>query len=261
MSMKQKGITMKINASRFLVGVLTFGAVLTVSLVQNNVSSSPLPGVTAGQERRIRERPVPANDKGSSQSQIEGIYLHLSYNLTGIGGTVQLSYPSYLLLKDGTIYRGLKTPPMDLDIAKSREAEPKKWGRWEKRGTSVIVQWNDGKRETWDKYWYIARPAKKTDRLKGVYGYITGGGSTTVAAAVNIEFSDDGSFVRKGVVSDLNNALYASGKSQSSGTYVLDGYTIELRYANGKTERHLFYFYPDSNNAIGIGQQAYTLDK
>jgi hypothetical protein len=259
--MKQEAKTMKINASRFLAGVLAFGAILTVSLVRNNASSAPPPGGTAGQERRIRERPVPANGKGLNESQIEGIYLHLSYNLTGIGGTVQLSYPSYLLLKDGTIHRNLKTPPTDLDVAKSREAEPKKWGRWEKRGASIIVQWNEGRRETWDKYWYIARPAKKTDRLKGVYGYITGGGSTTVAAAVNIKFSDDGSFARQGVVSDLNNALYTYSKSDSAGTYVLDGYTIELRYANGKMERHLFYFYPDSNNVIGIGEQAYTLDK
>lgn len=252
---------MKINASRFLIGMLAFGPILTVSLLQNKALSSPPPGRATGQERRIRERPVPANGNGLSESQIEGIYLHISYNLTGIGGSVQLSYPPYLLLKDGTIHRRLKTSPADLDVAKSREAEPEQWGRWEKRGTSIIVQWNDGRRETWDKYWYIARPAKKTDRLKGVYGYITGGGSTTVAAAVNIQFSDDGSFVRKGVVSDLNNALYTYNKSDSSGTYILDGYTIELRYANGKTERHLFYFYPDSNNAIGIGQQAYTLDK
>jgi hypothetical protein len=259
--MKQETTRMEINALRFLVSVLAFGAILTVSLVQNNASSFPPLGGSAGQERRIRERPVSANGKGLSESQIEGIYLHISYNLTGIGGSVQLSYPSYLLLKDGTIFRGLKTPPTDLDVAKSRESDPKGWGRWEKRGTSIIVQWDDGKRETWDKYWYIARPAEKTDRLKGVYMYITGGGSTTAVAAVNIEFSVDGSFVRKGAVSDLNNALYTYNKSESSGTYVLDGYTIELRYANGKTERQLFYFYPDSNNAIGIGQQAYTLGK
>jgi hypothetical protein len=259
--MKQETTRMKINALRFLVSVLAFGAILKVSLIQNNASSFPSLGGTAGQERRIRERPVSANGNGLSESQIEGIYLHLTYNLTGIGGSVQLSYPPYLLLKDGTIHRGIKTPPTDLDIAKSRESDPEGWGRWEKKGTSIIVQWNDGKRETWDKYWYIARPAKKTDRLKGVYGYITGGGSTTAMAAVNIEFFDDGSFVRKGAVSDSHSPLYASGKSESSGTYVLDGYAIELRYANGKTERQLFYFYPDSNNAIGIGRQAYTLDK
>jgi hypothetical protein len=249
---------MKINISRFLVGMLTFGAVVTVSLAQNDASSSPL---AIGQERQIRERPVPGNVKELSESQIEGIYLHLSYNLTGIGGSVQMSYPSYLLLKDGTIFRGLKIPPTDLNLGKSREAESANWGRWEKRGMSIFVQWNDGKRETWDKYWYIARRAKKTDRLKGAYGYITGGGSTTAVAAVNIEFSDDGSFVRKGVVSDLNNPLYTYKKSDSTGTYVLDGYTIELRYANGKTERYLFYFYPDSNNVIGIGTQAFTLSK
>jgi hypothetical protein len=32
----------------------------------------------------------------------------------------------------------------------------------------------------------------------------------------------------------------------------------ELRYNNGHVERLAFYFYPDSNDAIGMGNKAFT---
>jgi hypothetical protein len=252
---------MKMDTLRFLVGAIGLGSVLTAMCVQNNAVYSQSAGGAAGQGSRSRERPAPANDKDLSGSKIEGVYLRLTYNLTGVGGALSMSYTPYLLLKDGTIYKRLTAPPADLDVSESRQAEPKMWGRWEKSGTSIIVQWNDGKRETWKDQWYIARPAKKTDRLKGVYRFLTGGGSTSGVAADDIEFSADGSFIRKGAVSDLNNPLYTYKKSDSSGIYALDGHTLELRYANGKTERRTFYFYPDSNDHIGIGERVYSLRK
>jgi hypothetical protein len=245
----------------FLVRSLVFGFALTSALVQNNILSCQSGGGTAGQGNRSRERPAPANDRDLSRGEIEGIYMHLTYNLTGIGGTVSMSYTPYLLLKDGTIYRKLTAPPADLDVAKSRQAEPKMWGRWEKSGKSIIVQWNDGKRETWNDQWYVTRPANKTDRLKGVYRFLTGGGSTSGVAADGIEFSADGSFTRKGVVSDRNSPLYTTKRTDSSGIYTLDGHIIELRYADGKIERRTFYFYPDSNDHIGIGERVYSLRK
>jgi hypothetical protein len=48
-----------------------------------------------------------------------------------------------------------------------------------------------------------------------------------------------------------------SSKSDESGTYKLDGYAIELKYNNGKTERRFFYFYPDSKKHFGIGYSVY----
>jgi hypothetical protein len=213
------------------------------------------------QESRSRERPAPASDKDSSEAEIDGIYMHLTYGLMGIGGTVSMSYTPYLLLKDGTIYKNLTTAPADLDVVKSRQAESRMWGRWQKNGNSIIVQWNDGKREIWKDQWYVTRPAGKNDRLRGLYRFLTGGGSTSGVAANDIEFSADGSFIRKGVVSDRNSPIYTTRRSESSGTYLLDGHTIELRYANGKIERRAFFFYPDSNDHIGIGAQVYSLRK
>ncbi|HEU0186082.1 MAG TPA: hypothetical protein VFS27_12255 [Blastocatellia bacterium] len=218
-------------------------------------------GGTPGQGNRNRERPAPVDDNDSKGAKIEGIYMHLTYSLMGVGGTLSMSYTPYLLLKDGTICKNLTTPPADLDVARSRQTQPNMWGRWEKSGTSIIVQWNDGKRETWKDQWYVTRPAGKNDRLRGGYGFLTSGGSTTAVAANDIEFSADGSFVRKGVVSDRHSPLYTTRRSESNGTYLLDGHTIELRYADGKVERRAFFFFPDSNDHIGIGGQVYSLRK
>jgi hypothetical protein len=207
------------------------------------------------------------SDKDLKGPQIDGIYIHLSYTL-GYGGGVVMKYDPYLLLKDGTIYRNLLKPPKELDIEKSRQAEPKMWGRWQKSGNSIIVEWHDGKRETWDKHWHIARPARKAERLKGRFSSMTGGGNTAMGGTFSIAvfndyaFSDDGRFTRGGAVGATDTSLAAGGKTgESRGTYVIDDYTIELRLDNGKVERLVFYFYPDSDDVIGIGNKVFVLKK
>jgi hypothetical protein len=197
---------------------------------------------------------------------IECIYLNI-FHTVGYGGTLEMEFKPYLLLKDGTIYRNVLGPPKDMDIERSRQVEPKMWGRWQKSGTSIIVQWNDGERETWENHWYIARPAKKTDRLKGLFRSVSGsvntalGGSSSTAVFKDLTFFDDGTFTREGGVNAREGSVYGESKSNSRGTYVIDGYTIELRYNNGHVERLAFYFYPDSNDAIGMGNKAFTRRK
>ena len=40
--------------------------------------------------------------------------------------------------------------------------------------------------------------------------------------------------------------------------YRLDGHTIELRFNNDDVERKFFYFYPDSKDVFGIGDDYYV---
>jgi hypothetical protein len=277
-----KKMTMKIHAPCFLARMLFISAILTAAFALGS-------GITPTLDRRVeqagrgRERPSPAPGGGAtvsspdgkdlSGSQIEGIYLFLNPTL-GYGGMVVMQYDPYLLLKDGTIYRNLQRPPNELDISKSRQMEPKMWGRWQRSGKIITVQWDDGTRKTWDKDktfvndWHIARPAGKSDRLNGRYHSMSGGGNTalggsfSLAVIKDIVFFDNGSFTRDGVVSaNERNSVSVQSKRKGSGTYVIDGYTIELRHDDGKAERFAFYFYPDSNNAIGIGNRTYTLRK
>lgn len=74
---------------------------------------------------------------GVKASQIAGIYCQPSYG-GGAGGAVSVSYEPVLALKDGTYCGGFEVPPSDLDIAASRRAHPRQWGRW--RGTANSTQ-------------------------------------------------------------------------------------------------------------------------
>jgi hypothetical protein len=270
---------MRIRAWCFLAGMLFINTSLTVTFALECGITIPLDW-RVEQAGRGRGRPSPApaggatassqDGKDSNESQIEGIYMFLNPAL-GYGGMVVMQYDPYLVLKDGTIYRNLQGPPNELEISKSRQMEPKMWGRWQRDGKIITVQWNDGTRKTWNKDvsgWHITRPAKKGDRLKGRYRSASGGGNTalggtfSIAVIKDIVFSDDGSFTRDGVVSaNERDAVSVHAKSKASGTYAIDGHTIELRYGDGKIERFAFYFYPDSNDAIGIGNRAYVLRK
>src|SRR5262245_18883206 len=79
-------------------------ALVTASCVQSDTVSSQPAGGTVGQGRQSGERTTAANEKDLSMSKIEVLYIHLTYNLTGIGGSLSMTYTPYLLLKDGTIY-------------------------------------------------------------------------------------------------------------------------------------------------------------
>lgn len=90
------------------------------------------------------------------------------------------------------------------------------------------------------------------------------GGNTMIVISNNINFNDKGQFTMKKVAGgsntdfDVSTSTYSN--SNSAGTYKLNGYSIEMRYNNGQVVRKLFYFYPDSRDAFGIGDDAYVPD-
>jgi hypothetical protein len=181
-------------------------------------------------------------------------------------GGVAIKLTPYVALKDGTIYKGLNEPPDDLEIEKSRRQAPERWGRWQKSGKTLIVQWDDGKRQTSDYYEkYSVTPAQKTDRLNGYYLSLAGGSAIagiSTFASNEFTFLDDGRFTHGKVFSGSSPSTAISSSSNSSGTYALDGYTIELQYADGKKVRQGFYFYPSKDqDTIGIGNSHFVRKK
>jgi hypothetical protein len=81
-----------------------------------------------------------------------------------------------------------------------------------------------------------------------------------IVAAANIVFGAQGKFSvarTAGVSSGRDFWENNSGSSSETGYYKLDGYTIEFKYNNGRTERRFFYFYPDSRKHFGVGNSVY----
>ncbi|HKX29695.1 MAG TPA: hypothetical protein VJ302_18540 [Blastocatellia bacterium] len=198
----------------------------------------------------------PGAPRGSNQ--VERIVTHLQSRL-GYKMLVTSQVP-HVLFKDGTIYNNLNVSPYDLELKRSRESEPKNWGRWKYVGKEIHIQWN-GKSEIerWEEaQWLPTTPAKKTDRLEGDYSSMTAAGSGPVAGTAfdGFTFTADGRFKTGSSAAILAGIHSRSSRSEIlSGTYALDGYSIELHFDDGRVERKGFYF--STETFIGIGNRMY----
>src|SRR5262249_20871277 len=113
--------------------------------------------------------PVTAPGEGLKSSDIRGIVIHQETSI-GVGGMVIIVWRPYLLLRDGTCYKHCEVSPYDLDVVRSRQAEPKQWGVWTIDGKKMTVTMNDDhKPDIWDSYWQWTRPAEKNEKITGAY--------------------------------------------------------------------------------------------
>jgi hypothetical protein len=215
-------------------------------------------------------------NKGIKTSQIDGVYLEQGYQM-GVGGYMYLNYSPVLLLKDGWAYDGWLGTPADLSISLSRKLEPNGWRRFERKGNQIRIQTKDGK---WSKFakWNKVEPAKAGDKLVGTFTRLSGGGNTAfggdtmIAVFSSYTFKKDGTFITdrgssaSGGQETTNPngapAVVTTSNSSASGTYKLDGYTLELKYGNGKVDRKGFvWFDEDKKDSIFINGTAFLLGK
>ncbi len=197
------------------------------------------------------------------------VIIHLEYTM-GVGGAVYPTYRPYILFANGKIYSNPVVPVSDMDIAASQMKEPKKWGTWEKNNNNIHVHWPKAKPKDQDKDWspksyFKVKGGIKGEKIEGNFKTIDGigntflGGEVTVVAAKTISFSKSGKFTLISVGGETSSDIWEIhyGKANESGTYTIDGYSIELLFNTGKKERHLFYFYPDSKDHFGIASSIY----
>ncbi len=211
----------------------------------------------------------PINAVSAVDNGFDQVILSQEYTV-GIGGMTIIEFRPYLLFKDGSIMRGPSEAPADMDVSRSRAARPKDWGRYTIADGRIQAQWDDGKRQTIEKWW-VARPAKSGARLSGLYRYSGGGGNTALGGSAIVvrsnqyQFNTDGSFINDGFGGGSNSSVgvqtAAGSGRQGSGNYHLDGYTIELRTTDGGVQRLLFFFFPDGEDAIGVGPKVLSKQK
>ncbi|MBO9200357.1 MULTISPECIES: hypothetical protein [Niastella] len=227
----------------------------------------------------IEKAPIPRNvianadntnriTKGLKATEIKGIILNLEYSY-GVGGAVMSEYTPYLLLNDGSLYSNPVVSPYEFDVALSKQREPKKWGTWRISGGAIVVNWpGRNKTERWEKNWFWARPAAGNEKIEGAFSNMSGagnspmGGNVITVSSKNILFNNLGRFALTGVSVGTNYTDYsiptsAYSKKDEAGSYVLNGYSIELRFNNGTAMRRAFYFYPKDKAHLGIGSHVY----
>lgn len=219
-----------------------------------------------------QKTPVTAPGQGLKPADVKGVVINSETGI-GVGGMVIMEYRPYLMLANGTVYRYPTVAPYDLDVAASKTAEPNKWGTWKLEGKTLVVTLpykGVMKTERWTSNWFWTKAPTPNEKIKGAYMTIGGGGNTAMGGntmivfSSNINFNTKGQFTMKKVAggsnSDFDVSTSTYSNSNSAGTYKLNGYSIEMRYNNGEVVRKLFYFYPDSKDAFGIGDDAYVPD-
>ena len=202
-------------------------------------------------------------DKGLKTQEINGILIHLEYNTNADGKMVRV-YKPYLVLNDGSIYSEPVVSPYSLDVTASKQKEPKKWGTWKLKNNSFMVEWTaTNETEKWFKNWFWATPSQKEEKLDGSFMTVNGLENGNVKSGEKaltskfIFFNKDGQFTLTGGESaNVPSSEYK--KYNEAGTYVLNDYSMELRFNNGTVIRRIFYFYLQGSTHFGIGNAVYA---
>jgi hypothetical protein len=233
-----------------------------------------------------------APGKGADLSDLKLIWVYSRIDLIWGGMDVD----TYLLFKDGSVYKECAIPPDELNVEASKRLEPDKWSTWRKRWGTYQVKNKD--KDKWiDLKGGPAGKAPQGADLEGVY--VNAGGSQFKGSwKKHIRFNDNGRFdmssfsiqsnseMGGGDVGPLVTVVGSSDKHGSSastsviganvggggstrkkdgakntGTYEVNGYTMTLVHDNGWRHTELF-LYEDRGDAKSIvyGKDLYFLD-
>jgi len=226
---------------------------------------SPASTPSSSELRRLSYTTTPG--AGVPPSQIAGIFSHNPTQF-GVGGFVYVVPEPLLALKDGTYYEDLDVPPSAFNAAVARRARPKAWGWWRRTGNTYQIQNRKGAWE--DARWFGplsgGAPGQK---LSGTYSHLGGGGNTAygggtmIAVSRSLTFFPDGHFQGSHSASVSSHeptsdvGVVAGSNGANGGTYRIDGYTLELRFGDGTTDRRSFVFMDDTKKALYLNGVAY----
>lgn len=166
--------------------------------------------------------------RGLAPGEIHGLLYH-AYGATGVGG-YEFREETFLLLKDGTYYRGKTAAPDRLDAAVSRRQEPQLWGRWRQAagGFEILPQDAQGQpKGDWRKQpgrlvdrWRAGQTLDATYTSKAFNGAPGLGG---VYSSTSYRFTPDGRFERIGYRQGGSGSMAAATGFSASASGYSDG--------------------------------------
>ncbi|MEW8626158.1 MAG: hypothetical protein AB2551_10425 [Candidatus Thiodiazotropha sp.] len=182
--------------------------------------------------------------EGLSLDDIETI-LYV-YEESNTQGNSPLHEEIYLLTKNGRVMDGIPVAPKLLDVAKSQNREPDRWGWWKHDGERYSFAWN------MDRSHYVVprgrqiktQPIPAGTRLEGEWLASTTyrGEDFASTTAWGNRFSRDGRFTnQKTEIVEVNGRLLGVGEKRLNqlpgenqrGHYEFDGYSLVLKYQSG----------------------------
>lgn len=179
-----------------------------------------------------------------------------------------LTFEPVALLASGQYCDVGEGPLESLDLAADRAQRPSAWGTWRKNGSAFVLTDAKGRPNSYELgsgSWFPAYAAGAVP-LKRAYKNASGGsvGGATSLVISKLNFVDASHFT-EGANGGVMTANAAGGSRRSaSGTYRLQGHTLTLTYADGRTVRKSFAIGAKgtparpSNDLLFIGGDAYT---
>ncbi|MBB3284945.1 hypothetical protein [Mitsuaria sp. BK037] len=194
----------------------------------SGLTVSPLQQAPLARKEVLLQRVMSAPGQGLSEKDLVAVVLHgeANYNY----GT-RWEEDVRFLLKDGTVYRRTEMPPDQLNVAASRQLEPRRWGRWRSTGKGYEMQEQDDDGRPlgeWKLEKHVAmKPWPKDARLEGSFSRSSFNGSMVTggtSATRGIRFTKDGRFERSYSALSSTGSLQAitgtviAGSSQGDGS-------------------------------------------
>ena len=183
----------------------------------------------------------------------------------------------YLFSPDGRVCRGLPKGGAldDFDFDRAAQDDPSNLGSYRIAGGVIQFSWPGGQppplafsggRDSLriGNSNFLRVGTSEGRSLAGVYARGTftnvSGGAGVAAGGVggdhSIAFNRDGRFAQRGVIgfagSNAGGGAAVSKGERASGAYRVSGNTLELRYDDGRSTRHTFFFYPREENVLVI---------
>ena len=166
----------------------------------------------------------------------------------------QITDEVYLLLRDGTVYRGLQIAPDQFDVAASKRKEPENWGLWKTENGQTQVSLGGQPYQKLDGHKVL--PVANGTRWSGRYL------DSSLQGAIS--FTAAGRFARNAPAKSevvLIKAQTQVAGGDLKGTYALDGYALTLRYDNGKVTRTPFFFGDPKRETLWLEGHRMVWDK
>jgi hypothetical protein len=209
------------------------------------------------EEESRRYKFVVPTGQGLSLNKLDSIWRTARPKYDGLGGA-RWDEEVFLLLKDGTAYSGFPCPLDMWDISSSRRREPEKWGRWRRSGSTLSLAWRDAPNEFRETQALRVSPGKPGETLSGNFGASSASGGLIAPGGGSVEFRNvtftserftlekRGSFSSSiGMQSASGVAVFGADRAARAGTYTLDGYTLTLKFDDGRVFRQPFFFGKD----------------
>ncbi|MEJ2609119.1 MAG: hypothetical protein P8179_03315 [Candidatus Thiodiazotropha sp.] len=173
-------------------------------------STNNIQKVTPKSDRKAIEAAIRvAPGEGVELSDIEVVWVYSRIDL--IWGGIDVD--TYLLLKDGSVYRDCKIPPNELNVTTSKHLQPKKWSVWR-------TSWGDYQIKEKDGSWKDLKggPAGVAHTGSKIAGkYVNAGGSQYRGSwKRTITFFEDGTFELSSFAMNDNSGM---GGGENIGDY------------------------------------------